>query len=77
MIGGKAEAVKWWDHKGREQLTKQVQYGKAKASYKMQDGTGMHLIRFAGDDASAASMFLLKFIDQIQTHNLKEIENYV
>lgn len=77
LIGGRAEAVKWWDHKGREQLTKQVQYGKAKPSYKTQDGTGLTLIRFDGSDASTASMFLIKFMDQIQIHNLREAEHYV
>jgi len=77
MIGGKAEAVKWWDSKGREHHTNQVQYGKAKASYKMQDGTGFHLVRFDGIDASVASMFLMKFLDQIISHNLKEAEHYV
>ena len=77
MIGGSATKVQWWDHKGREQFTNQVQYGKAKPSYKTQDGTGITLIRFDGADASTASMFLLKFIDYIQTHNLKEAEHYV
>lgn len=77
MIGGSATRVKWWDHKGREHFTNQVQYGKAKASYKMQDGTGLTLIRFDGADASTASMFLIKFIDYIKSHNLKEAEQYV
>jgi len=77
MIGGSATRVRWWDGRGREHFTNQVQYGKAKASYKMQDGTGLTLVRFDGADASAASMFLLKFIDYIQTHNLKEAEHYV
>ena len=77
MIGGQATQVKWSDHKGREQFTKQVQYGKAKPSYKTQDGTGLTLIRFDGVDASAASMFLIKFMDQIQHHNMKEAEHYV
>jgi hypothetical protein len=54
-----------------------VQYGKAKPSYRMQNGTGSHLVRFHGDDASAASMFLIKFLDQIESHNMKEYQNYV
>jgi hypothetical protein len=77
LIGGQATQVKWWDHKGREQFTNQVQYGKAKPSYKTQDGTGLYLIRFDGADASTASMFLIKFMDQIQIHNLREAEHYV
>ena len=77
MIGGQATRTQWWDSRGRTQYTDQVQYGKAKPSYKMQDGTGLTLIRFDGADASTASMFLIKFMDQIQTHNLKEAEHYV
>ena len=76
-IGGSATRVHWWDYKGREQYTNQVQYGKAKASYRMQDGTRQNLVRFNGADASVASMFLIKFMDQIISHNLKEAENYV
>jgi hypothetical protein len=77
MIGGLATRVQWWDNKGREHFTNQVQYGKAKPSYVTKDGTNLTLIWFDGADASTASMFLLKFIDKIQSHNLKEAEHYV
>lgn len=77
MIGGTATMLKQYDHRGREKIVKQVQYGKAKPSYVMKDGTGLTLVRFDGADASTASMFLLKFMNQIQTHNLKEAEHYV
>lgn len=76
MIGGTATRVQWYDSRGREKFTNQVQYGKAKSSYKMQDGTGLTLIRFSGEDASTASMFLIKFLDQIKQHNFKEYEQY-
>lgn len=74
MIGGQATRVQWWDHKGREQFTNRVQYGKAKPSHRMSNGIEQNLIRFDGSDASVASMFLIKFMDQIQSHNLKEME---
>jgi hypothetical protein len=74
MIGGQATRVQWWDSKGRTQYTNQVQYGKAKPSHKMENGSGEYIIRFSGEDASTASMFLIKFMDQIKTHNLKEME---
>lgn len=76
MIGGSATRVEWFDHKGRTQYTNQVQYGKAKPSHRMQNTTGQYIVRFDGADASTASMFLIKFMDQIQTHNLKESEHY-
>ena len=77
MIGGQATILKEYDWRGHEHTIKQVQYGKAKPSYVTKDGTNLTLIRFDGVDASTASMFLLKFIDQIQSHNLKEAEQYV
>ncbi|HET8688654.1 MAG TPA: hypothetical protein VFM18_18725 [Methanosarcina sp.] len=51
----------------------QVQYGKAKPSYVTQDGAGTTLIRFTSEDASVASMFYIKFMDHVQTHNFKEM----
>jgi len=77
MIGGQATMLKEYDWRGREHTIKQVQYGKAKPSYVTKDGTNLTLIRFDGADASTASMFLIKFIDQIQSHNLQEAEHYV
>jgi len=77
MIGGSATRVRWWDAKGREQFTNQVQYGKAKPSHRLQNGITQNIVRFDGSDASTASMFLIKFMDQIISHNLKEAEHYV
>jgi len=51
---------------------KTVQYGRAKPSYYRQDGTGRVKINFNGDDASTASMFLLKFMDHVQAHNMQQ-----
>lgn len=76
MIGGRATREVWYDHKGREQYTNHVQYGKAKPSHRMSNGIPQNLIRFSGEDASVASMFLIKFMDQIISHNLKEMEQY-
>jgi hypothetical protein len=76
MIGGSATRVEWYDMRGRKQYTNQVQYGKAKASHKMQNGSGEYIVRFDGADASTASMFLIKFMDYINAHNLKEAEQY-
>lgn len=77
MIGGRATALKEHDWRGREHIVKQVQYGKAKPSYVTKDGTNLTLIRFDGADASTASMFLIKFFDRIQSHNMKEYDEYV
>jgi len=75
MIGGKAYHI---EVPGRRNFVKipYVQYGKAKPSYKMQDSTGHFLVRFHGDDASTASMFLLKFMNEIVNHNMKEYDQF-
>jgi hypothetical protein len=72
MQDGKAWATEDYDHRGRKRMIKHVQFGSAKASYKMQDGTGNYIIRFAGTDASTASLFLLKYYDEIVNHNMQE-----
>jgi hypothetical protein len=75
LVGGQTSSVKEYDWRGREHTIKQVQYGKAKPSYVTKDGTGLTLVRFNGEDASAASMFLIKFLDQIKSHNMKDYQD--
>ena len=77
MIGGTVKEVKNYDWRGKEYISTVVQYGSAKPSYDRQDGSRTTLIRFNGKDASTASMFLLKFIDQVENHNMKEYQDYV
>ena len=72
MQEGSAWATEEFDHRGRKRVVKHVRFGKAKASYRMQDGTGNYIIRFAGVDASTASLFLLKYYDEIVSHNMQE-----
>jgi len=76
LIGGTATAIKEYDWRGKEHTVNQVQYGQAKPSYVTKDGTGLTLIRFNGTDASVASMFLLKFMDQIKSHNFNEYKDF-
>lgn len=76
LIGGTVRHHTEYDWRGREHVVTQVQYGKAKASYVTKDGTNLTLIRFDGRDASTAGMFLIKFFDDIQSHNLKEEYEY-
>lgn len=76
LVGGQATRVEWEDFRGRKQFVNHVQYGRAKRSYKMSNAVEQNVIRFDGADASVASMFLIKFMDQIISHNLKEMEQY-
>lgn len=74
MIGGsvteKTEAFSGRSYSLK--VIKQVQYGRAKPSYYRQDSTGHVKINFNGDDASTASMFLIKFMDHVQAHNMQQ-----
>ena len=63
-------------HPSKSMTRKTVQYGKAKSSYYRQDGSGYVKINFHGDDASTASMFLLKFMDNVKSHNMKEYQDF-
>jgi hypothetical protein len=74
---GEAWATEEFDHRGRRRMVKHVRFGKAKPSYKLQDGTGNYLIRFSGTDASTASLFLLKYYEDIVSNNMQEsIDRY-
>lgn len=76
LQGGEAWAEEEYDWRGRLELHKIVKYGRAKPSYVTKDGTGLTLVRFAGEDASTASVFLIKFYDSIIDHNFKDYLNY-
>jgi len=73
LIGGEVGFKPEWDRKGREIEKPLVKYGKGKQSYYRQDGSGGVRLNFHGDDASVASMFILKFVEHVQQHNLREV----
>jgi hypothetical protein len=72
MIGGTAGDKEHYDYRGRRKLESWVQYGGANPSSMSLDGDNVARINFNGKDASVASMFLLKFNDEVVSHNLKE-----
>ena len=74
LIGGTTSNGKeMYDHKGRPLNRTYVQYGKAKNCHYKQDGTGGVRLHFHGDDVSVASMFLLKFNDIVDGHNMQQV----
>lgn len=73
MIGGQVHTDTFWDHHHNIQNVKYVSYGKGKWCHYHQNGSGGTRLHFHGDDASVASMFILKFMDIIDSHNLKEV----
>ena len=70
MIGGEVSHKMEWDRKGREYTKPLVKYGKGKQSYWRQDGSGGCRLNFHGDDASTASVFLIKFNEHVEQHNM-------
>lgn len=72
QIGGEVSEDTYWNIRGNRVTTKKVRYGKSKWSYRRQDGSYGVRLHFHGDDASAASMFLLKFHEHVQQQNLGE-----
>ena len=72
LIGGKVLTSKWYDWKGREHTVKNVQYGLSKPCHRYQDGSGKVKLHFHGNDATIASMFLIKFNEHVEQHNMKD-----
>ena len=77
LIGGMVEKDEHYDHRGRQKTQYRVKYGTGKYCHHRADGTNGVRLHFHGNDAAVASMFLIKFIDYIENHNLKEHEERV
>jgi hypothetical protein len=74
LIGGIVSTESnFTDYRGRTKPITYVQYGKAKKCHYRQDGTGGVRLHFHGDDVSVASMFLLKFNDMVENHNMQQV----
>lgn len=71
-IGGQVLVDEFFNHRGQKVERHLVKYGKGKVCYYRQDGIGTVRLHFDGNDASVASMFLIKFLDEVEQHNLKE-----
>lgn len=75
LIGGTVYYDKYWNSRGQEKRQPYVSYGKGKRCHYHHNGVppGGVRLHFLGNDASVASMFILKFNDIIDNHNLKEV----
>lgn len=74
LIGGGIKENEHYDHRGRRIVKYLVQYGEGKWCHHRADGSNGTRLHFQGEDAAVASMFLIKFLDHVETHNLKEHE---
>jgi len=73
LVDGNVKEAEHWDSRGRKHTIKFVSYGKGKWCHHYQNDDGRTRLHFLGEDASVASMFILKFMDIIDSHNLKEV----
>jgi hypothetical protein len=72
QVDGKVYEDRWYDTRGREKTVNYVSYGKGKRCHHHHNGQGGTRLHFHGDDASAASMFILKFFNHVTSNNLQE-----
>lgn len=72
LIGGTVTTDSWYNHRGIKFDREFVQYGRGKKCYYRADGSGGIRLHFNGEDAAVASMFIIKFMHVVETHNLKE-----
>ena len=73
-VGGNILYDHYWNSRGKEIKQLYVSYGRGKKCHYHHNGVppGGVRLHFNGEDASIASMFILKFNDIIDNHNLKE-----
>jgi len=71
LVNGRVYKDTWYDNRGREQTVHYVSYGRGKRCHH-HNGVGGTRLHFHGDDASAASMFLIKFFNHVTNNNLQE-----
>lgn len=71
LIDGHIVMDEWYNHRGKKETRALVSYNNYKFCHHGNDYVRLH---FLGKDASVASMFLLKFMDKVFRHNLKEHE---
>ena len=73
-VGGVVVFDRFWNSRGKEYNVPYVKYGKGKKCHYHQNNVppGGVRLHFNGEDAAVASMFIIKFLDIIVNHNLKE-----
>lgn len=74
-IGGTVVYDKYWNSRGKEINQPYVSYGRGKKCHYHHNGIppGGVRLHFNGEDASVASMFILKFMEHVTNHNLEEV----
>jgi hypothetical protein len=70
LVGGEVTVDTYFDARARSVDTTFVRYGRGKRSYKY-TGSQQVKLHFNGEDASVASLFVLKYLESIINTNLQ------
>lgn len=70
--GGQAEARSQTDFMGRTNRKLYVRYGNTKWCHYLNNGNDGVRLQFTGSDIGMALMFVLKFSEEVISHNLQE-----
>lgn len=72
QVGGTVTEDKFYNHRGQEVVKIYVSYGRGKRCYYHSNGLGHVRLHFQGEDAPVATMFIMKFLDDVIGHNMQE-----
>jgi hypothetical protein len=73
LVGGTVYKDEHYDNKGRKVCRDYVQYGNGKYCHHRVDGTTGVRLHFNKEDAKIATMFILQFPEDVETHNIEGI----
>jgi len=71
-IGGIVTQDKFHNYRGKLTIQTYVSYGRSKRCYYHNNGLGHVRLHFRGEDAPVATMFIMKFMDNVIDHNMQE-----
>ena len=72
-VGGKVFSQEHWDYRGNRKELFFVAYGNGKYCHHRKDGTVGVRLHFNEEDAKIATMFIMQFPEEIETHNMERI----
>lgn len=71
-IGGKSFYQEYWDYRGNPKTMHFVGYGNGKYCHHRKDGSAGVRLHFNEEDANIATLFIMKFTEYVETHNIKQ-----
>jgi len=72
QVGGTVTEDKFYNYRSKLITRAYVSYGCSKRCYYHNNGMGHVRLHFRGEDAPVATMFIMKFMDNVIDHNMQE-----